>query len=113
MNKNKYKAVKTVIDGMTFDSKAEARRYTILRLLERQGLIKDLETQPKFLLLEGFKKSGKTFRGINYKADFRYWDCTNECVVIEDVKGMETDVFKIKRKLFEYKYPELTLMIVK
>lgn len=113
MRRSKYGAVKTIIDGITFDSKAEARRYTILKLLEKQGLIKNLELQPKYLLQEGFKKNGKTYRAINYIADFRYWDCDRKCIVVEDVKGICTDTFRIKQKLFEYKYPDLTLMIVK
>ncbi len=108
---NKYRNKKTQIGMYVFDSIAESKRYKELALLEQAGQIKGLELQPKFLLQEGFKKNGKTFRKIEYIADFMYIE--NGKVIIEDVKGMETDVFKLKRKMFEYKYPGFELRIVK
>ena len=69
---SKYRNRKTTIDGIAFDSKAEARRYAELKLLERAGEIKDLELQPKYRLLDGFKKNGKTYRPIDYIDEFRY-----------------------------------------
>lgn len=107
----KYRNKKTQIGMYVFDSIAESKRYKELALLEKAGQIKGLELQPKFLLQEGFKKNGKTYRKIEYIADFMYIE--NGKVIIEDVKGMETDVFKLKRKLFEYKYPDFELKIVK
>ena len=107
----KYRNKKTQIGMYVFDSIAESKRYKELALLEKAGQIKGLELQPKFLLQEGFKKNGKTYRKIEYIADFMYIE--NGKVIIEDVKGMETDVFKLKRKMFEYKYPEFELRIVK
>ena len=98
----KYRNKKTQIGMYVFDSIAESKRYKELALLEKAGQIKGLELQPKFLLQEGFKKNGKTYRKIEYIADFMYIE--NGKVIIEDVKGMETDVFKLKRKMFEYKY---------
>ena len=68
-----------------------------------------MQLQPRFLLQESFKKNGKTFRKIEYIADFMYEE--DGKVIVEDVKGMKTDVFKLKRKLFEYKYPDLTLKL--
>ena len=97
----KYRNKKTQIGMYVFDSIAESKRYKELALLEKAGQIKGLELQPKFLLQEGFKKNGKTYRKIEYIADFMYIE--NGKVIIEDVKGMETDVFKLKRKMFEYK----------
>lgn len=108
---NKYRNTKVVIDGIRFDSKAEGRRYQELKLLLRAGKIFDLKLQPRFLLIEGFKKNGKTWRKTEYVADFSYIE--NGRRIVEDVKGKETDVFKIKHKLFEYKYPEFELRIVK
>ena len=108
---SKYRNKKTQIGMYVFDSIAESKRYKELALLEKAGQIKGLELQPKFLLQEGFKKNGKTYRKIEYIADFMYIE--NGKVIIEDVKGMETDVFKLKRKLFEYKYPDFELKIVK
>ena len=108
---SKYRNKKTQIGMYVFDSIAESKRYKELALLEKAGQIKGLELQPKFLLQEGFKKNGKTYRKIEYIADFMYIE--NGKVIIEDVKGMETDVFKLKRKMFEYKYPEFELRIAK
>ena len=108
---NKYKNKKTTIDGITFDSKAESNRYLELRLLLKNGDIQELELQPKFLLQESFKKNGKTYRKIEYIADFRY--IQDDKVIVEDVKGIETDVFKLKRKLFEYKYKDYELKLIK
>ena len=94
-----------------FDSAKEAQRYRELKLLERAGEISNLELQPRFLLQESFKKNGKIYRKIEYIADFKYIE--KDKTIIEDVKGLQTDVFKIKHKLFEKKYPELELKIIK
>ena len=108
---NKYRNKKTQIGMYVFDSIAESKRYKELALLEKAEQIKGLRLQPKFLLQESFKKNGKTHRKIEYIADFMYIE--NGKIIIEDVKGMETDVFKLKRKIFEYKYPEFELRIIK
>ena len=111
----KYHNTKTVADGIKFDSKLEAERYAQLKILERAGIIRELELQPSFELLPSFKKNGKTWRKTVYKADFRYILAENDKTIIEDVKGSTaviTDVFRLKQKLFEYKYPELTIKIV-
>lgn len=108
---NKYHNKKVQIDMYVFDSIAESRRYKELKLLEQAGEIKELELQPRFLLQESFKKNGKTFRKIEYIADFQYIE--NGRLVIEDVKGKETEVFKLKRKLFEHEYPEYELKLIK
>lgn len=108
---SKYGNKKVLIDGIKFDSMAEGKRYKELKLLQRAGIIKELELQPKFLLQESFKKNGKTYRKVEYIADFQYIE--NGKVVVEDVKGKETEVFKLKHKLFEYKYKDLELKLVK
>ena len=108
---NKYKNKKVQIDMYVFDSIAESRRYKELALLEKAGEIENLQLQPKFLLQESFKKNGKTYRKIEYIADFMYEEKGQ--VIVEDVKGKETEVFKLKHKLFEKKYPELELRIIK
>lgn len=100
---NKYGAHKTTIDGHTFDSAREAERYCELKVMAKAGVIKHLELQPSFPLQDGFECKGKKYRPIIYKADFAYTDEHGEYVV-EDVKGMETDVFKLKRKMFIKKY---------
>lgn len=103
--KSKYSAVKTRVDGISFDSKKEARRYKELKILEKADEIKSLELQPRFLLQEKFKYNGKTIRKIEYIADFRYIDEKGNTIV-EDVKGMKTEVYKIKKKIFLKIYGE-------
>lgn len=111
----KYHNTKTVADGIKFDSKLEAERYAQLKILERAGVIRRLELQPSFELLPSFRKNGKTWRRTVYKADFRYILADGDRIIIEDVKGSTaviTDVFRLKQKLFEYKYPDYTISIV-
>lgn len=101
----KYHNTPTIINGITFDSKKESLRYKDLLLLERAGKIKHLILQPKFLLQGGFTYNGKKERAITYIADFQYLDIKLDKLVIEDCKGMKTEIYKIKRKLFLYKNP--------
>jgi hypothetical protein len=108
---NKYRNKKIQVDMYVFDSIRESKRYKELKLLERAGEIKELELQPHFLLQESFKKNGKTYRKIEYVADFKYIEKGK--TIVEDVKGIQTDVFKLKHKLFEKKYPDLELRIIK
>ena len=97
---SKYRAKKTVVDGIEFDSKREADRYCELKLLEKAKEIRDLELQPRFLLQDKFKdKQGNTHRKIEYVADFLYIDKLGRNIV-EDVKGVLTDVYKLKKKMF-------------
>lgn len=110
--KNKYKNKKVIINGKVFDSKKEANRYYELIKMQQAGLIKDLETQKKFLLLDSFKKNGKTYKQISYYADFVYFDIYLKKTIVEDVKAskyFKTDVYKLKKKLFEFRYPNLTI----
>lgn len=110
----KFRSRKTTIDGITFDSKAEARRYADLKLLERAGEIRDLKLQPGFELLPSFRdKSGTLHRSIKYVADFRYVEVQTGQTIVEDVKGMETREFKMKRKMLLSRYPETNLRITK
>jgi Protein of unknown function (DUF1064) len=91
---SKYKAVKTAIDGFVFDSKAEARRYQELMAMQKAGTITGLELQKEFELIP--KQQGE--RAIKYRADFVY-RVPDGGMVVEDVKGMKTPEYKIKRKL--------------
>lgn len=107
---NKYRNRKIVVDNIKFDSVLEANRYKELKLLQRAKQISNLRLQVPFLLQEGFKKNGKTHRKIEYIADFVYEE--NGQTIVEDTKGMQTETFKIKQKLFEYKYPKLSIKII-
>jgi len=91
MTRSKYRAIPVVIDGHRFASKAEGRRYTELRLLEQAGEIDNLELQPRFDLIVAGIDVG------TYVADFRYLSPAG--VVIEDVKGVRTPVYKLKKRL--------------
>ncbi len=106
--KHKYSAKKTTIDGIKFDSKAEARYYSYLKRLKEKREIYDFELQPEYILQDKFKLYGKTISAIKYKADFLVMHLDGNCVVI-DVKGAATSEAKIKRKMFLKRYPELVL----
>lgn len=100
---NKYSAQKTVVDGITFDSRAEARRYQTLKLLERAGQIKDLKLQVRFDLIGRQKMGGRTLPPVFYKADFTYLT-RDDRYVVEDVKGAITPVYRLKRRLMLDRY---------
>lgn len=95
-NKAKYKNIKTIVDGHKFDSKKEASRYGALKMLLQSGEISDLNLQCKFEILP--KQEG--YRAINYFADFTYYE--NGVLIVEDVKGVKTQVYQIKKKLMNY-----------
>lgn len=102
--KTKYGSKKVEVDGHVFDSQVEARYYEQLKWLQEHNQILFFRIQPRYLLQEAFQKNGKTYRKIEYIADFEVHHLDGSIEVI-DVKGMETEAFKIKRKLFEKKYP--------
>lgn len=91
-----------MVDGITFDSRREAYRYLILKNMEEAGTIEDLRRQVRYELVPAFDVDGKHYRPVYYVADFVYRENGHE--VIEDVKGMMTDVYKLKRKLFARRY---------
>lgn len=105
--KSKYKAEKTEVDGMTFDSKKESVRYKELAVLEQAGEISELDTQVKFELIPAQRDSnGKVIeRAITYVADFTYYD-RNGQYHVEDVKGYKKGqayaLFRLKKKLLMY-----------
>lgn len=116
--KQKYNASKTTIDGIIFDSRKEAKRYLFLKDLERSGDISNLHRQVTYELLPAvteqviirlktkLKSAIRTLqRPITYRADFVY--CRDGKVITEDVKASPKMIpadFKIKEKLFFYKY---------
>ena len=115
MKRHKYGAKKTAIifkgKLVTFDSIAESVRAVELQRLEMAGEIKALSLQPSFTLQQTMKVRGKTVRSIVYKADFEYLE--DGQTIIEDVKGVQTPVFKLKMKLFLTGYPKLVLRLSK
>lgn len=99
---SKYHAKRTSVDGITFDSKREADRYLVLKSMEEDGTIEDLRRQVRYELVPAFDVDGKHYRPVCYVADFTYRENGHE--VIEDVKGVVTDVYRLKRKLVAYRY---------
>lgn len=108
---SKYLSHKTVVDGITFDSKDEAKYYEALKIRKYRGEIQNFELQPKFTLIQGFKKNGKTYRAITYTPDFVIYHNDNSEEYI-DVKGMTTQQGELRIKLFNHFYRDLKLSIV-
>lgn len=104
---NKYGNKKVIVDGYKFDSQKEALRYKELKLMEKAGVVKDLELQPAFELIPTIRTEHETLRKTVYKADFRYFDVKADHEVVEDVKGFKTDVYKLKKKMLLYKYKDI------
>lgn len=92
----KFRNIKTMVDGFVFDSQKEARRYGELKLMQAHDQIADLTLQPRFpIVINGVKVC-------TYVADFQYrdpWDGNK--IVTEDVKGMKTPIYNLKKKLMK------------
>ena len=119
---NKYHANKTVIDGIVFDSKREAQRYQQLKLMVKAGVISNLKRQVKYELVPAQYIDGKCVeRAITYTSDFEYDEMVPASLrvrtvmaddsikiagrhIVEDVKGVRTKEYVIKRKLMLHKY---------
>lgn len=100
----KYHNRKVIYDGYTFDSIKEKNYYIKLKILEKAGEITELELQKEFELQPKYKLNNKTTRRITYKADFTYKTTKDDKLHVVDVKGFRTDVYRLKKKIFEYKY---------
>ncbi len=106
--KNKYHSRKTVIDGISFDSQAEADYYCQLKLFLRAGKIDGFCRQARFIITEG--RNGE--KGTEYVTDFIIF-LPNGKYRIVDVKGVKTEVFKLKVKCLREKYPKLKIELEK
>ena len=106
LKQNKYKNKHVEYHGIKFDSKKEGSYYLKLKTMEELGIIRDLKLQVKFELQPSFKFNGKTIRAINYIADFTYYDENNKYHIV-DTKGVKTEVYKIKKKMMQYKGLEI------
>lgn len=120
--RSKYHAVKTTVDGITFASKKEAKRYGELKLLERAGDLRALRLQPRYALVP-LRLEKRALRNINdgpilnsrvpvafYVADFEYEESDRGYggikwqLVVEDTKGMKTETYLLKKRWFEAQY---------
>jgi hypothetical protein len=109
---SKYRNKKVTVDNHEFDSIAEARRYEQLKLMEQAGAISDLRLQPRYELQKAFNdNNGMRHKAIVYVADFAYQE--GGLRVVEDVKGALTKEYSIKKKLFLFKYFDLTFREIK
>jgi hypothetical protein len=97
--KSKYRNTKVEIDGFKFDSKAEAARYRELLIMQKAGLISNLELQVPFILAPGCVLDGRKKPPLKYIADFVYDE--NGCAVICDVKGKITPLYRVKKHLMK------------
>lgn len=104
----KYNNKKTKVDGITFDSKAEAKRYEELKLEQEQGKIRNLKVHPDYHIQEGYTdpQTGQRVKGVKYTPDFSYERMMTTApylnrwvFIVEDVKGFETDLFKTKYQM--------------
>lgn len=106
---HKYRAQARVVDGIRFASRREAKRYGELKISQRGGWISDLELQPKFKLgtddAPVLIKSERYPNGRRavYLADFRY-QLPGGVIVIEDVKGIDNPLSRLKRAVVEAQY---------
>lgn len=99
---HKYHAKKVTVDGITFDSKKEYTRWTELKLMERSGNITELERQVEYELIPTQRIGNRVAeRPAKYRADFRY-KLPDGTVIVEDVKGVRTPEYILKRKLMLY-----------
>lgn len=108
----KYHNRKCVVDGMKFDSQAEAARYGELVMLQQAGLISDLRRQVRFCVVDKYIDAwGRKWKPVDYIVDFVYVESGLQ--VAEDVKGMRTADYVIKSKLFQQRYPHIKFLEVK
>ena len=104
--KDKYNAKKCIVNGKKFASHKEGDRYKVLLQMQKDKEISDLELQKPFVLQEGVVRRGEKIRPITYVCDFYYWDPKEEAYIVEDVKGIRTRDYQIKKKMFKAKYGE-------
>lgn len=108
----KYRAKPCTIDGIKFASQGEGNRYCELKIMAKAGLIQDLRLQPRYVIQDGFQHAtAGRVQAIVYVGDFQY--TKNGKMIVEDYKGFETAVFKLKRKMFLKCYPEIELRVTK
>lgn len=96
---SKFGAIKTEIDGQRFDSKIEGKYYLHLKEQAAQGELSQLDCQPIFVLMEGFRRNGGKIRDIVYKSDFKYLRKDGVTVVCDVKGGDSTPEFKLKAKM--------------
>lgn len=105
---NKYNSKKVIVDDIEFDSKVESEYYLYLCKKLRNNEIKDFHTQPSYELTPKFMKNGKLIRAMSYAPDFLIVHLDDSLEAI-DVKGFSTQASEMRKKLFDYRYPDIKL----
>ena len=113
MRRNKFGAKKAEVDGIRFDSKAEAARYGELKMLEAAGQIANLQAHPTFIIVDKDEHGGF----MRYEADFMYMDWQGDIgeITVEDLKGgraTQTPLWRLKWRLVQARYPNYTFKVV-
>jgi len=113
LRKTKYNNKKIIIDGITFDSKDESIYYLLLKSQKENGMIKDFILQPKYELIPKFVYFDKKVQACTYSPDFNviHFDDTITAVDVKSM-GTATQQGEMRRKLFEYRYPNVKLIWV-
>lgn len=105
---NKYRSSKTIIDGITFDSLLESRRYSFLKLMQKAGAISELKLQIPYTIIDKFTdRFGEKYRETKYIADFVYLNKYGNWIV-EDSKSLfmrKNPLYRIKKKLLLSLFP--------
>jgi hypothetical protein len=116
---SKMRNIKTEVDGIIFDSQKEANHYRLLKMKKKEGFIIDFLMQVPFIIHEGYWKGNERVKPVWYKADFYVirrgiseMDKVKTIIEIHEVKGRWTEVAKVKRKMFEKRYPEYEMVII-
>ena len=108
--KSKYHNKKTIVNSIKFDSKKEADYYCDLLIRQKAGELSDIKLQPEFILQDKYRYDGKGIRAITYKADFSFIENGKEIIV--DVKGFKNEIYRIKKKMLLFKYPDINFIEV-
>jgi hypothetical protein len=103
---SKYGAIGVWDGPLYFPSKMEHKRYCELKLMLAGGIIKDLEIHPSYNVIINGRKCCRV------ELDFKYYDNEKKCVINEDVKGFDTPISKLKRKLVQASYPEMIVNVL-
>jgi hypothetical protein len=112
VNRTAKGKLRRTFEGIVFDSEMELKYYRDYLLpLKKQGIVKNIILQPIFLLQSKFTKNGKSYLPIKYVSDFEVEYSNGETIIV-DVKGLASETAKIKRKMFDYIYPDKKLIWV-
>jgi hypothetical protein len=108
---SKYKSKKIIVDDIEFDSQLEAKYFILLKEKVKNGEIKSFSIQPTYELQPSFIKNGIKYRPINYISDFLILN-NDDTIYLIDIKGFVTVDSKMKKKMFDYKYPDIELKLL-